>query len=233
MESLTVSTDLIKIEEKEGKLLTTSLNVAEVFGKEHKNVLKDIRELDCSDEFNRLNFEPISYEDSYGRSQSAMAITRDGFSFLVMGYTGKKAAQFKEQYITKFNQMEQKLKANAPQNYIEALKALIAKEEQALLNQPKVEAYEQFISGENHKTVGAVAKALGTGRTRLFAFLKDRGLLMTNNIPYQRCIDAGWFVVKEKPITMGELNTNYSQTYVTPKGEVYLSKLLKKEAIHS
>lgn len=84
-----------------------SLMVAKMFEKEHKNVLRDIANLDCSEEFNQLNFEPITYKDDMGRKQKAYAMTRDEFVFLVMGYRGKKAAQFKEAYIKRFNQMEQ------------------------------------------------------------------------------------------------------------------------------
>ena len=83
-----------------------SLIVARMFEKEHKDVLKSIRNLDCSEEFLRRNFAPISYADQYGRAQRAYAMTRDGFTFLVMGYRGKKAARFKEAYIRRFNEME-------------------------------------------------------------------------------------------------------------------------------
>lgn len=94
----------------EEKLITTSLKVAEVFGKDHKNVLRDIREIECSEEFNRLNFEPINYKDARGRMQDAYSMTRDGFTMLVMGYTGEKAMKFKEDYINAFNAMESELK---------------------------------------------------------------------------------------------------------------------------
>lgn len=83
-----------------------SLMVAKMFGKRHDNVLRDIQTLDCSKEFHLLNFEEISYKDEYKRKQKAYAMTRDGFTFLVMGYRGKKAAQFKEAYIKRFNEME-------------------------------------------------------------------------------------------------------------------------------
>lgn len=83
-----------------------SLMVAKMFGKRHDNVLRDIQTLDCSKEFHLLNFEEISYKDEYQRKQKAYAMTRDGFTFLVMGYRGKKAAQFKEAYIKRFNEME-------------------------------------------------------------------------------------------------------------------------------
>lgn len=84
----------------------SSLYVAEAFGKQHDKVVRDIKNLDCSQEFNTANFGVINYTDSRGRKQRAYAMTRDGFTFLVMGYRGKKAAAFKEAYIKRFNQME-------------------------------------------------------------------------------------------------------------------------------
>ena len=95
---------------KEERTAVTSLDVAETFGKEHKNVLRDIEALGCSDEFNRLNFEPISYEDVMHRKQRAYVMTRDGFTLLVMGYTGELAMKFKEAYIKQFNAMERALR---------------------------------------------------------------------------------------------------------------------------
>ena len=91
---------------REERAICTSLDVAETFGKEHKNVLRDIRELGCSKEFNRLNFEPISYTDTMNRRQDAMVMTRDGFTLLVMSYTSALAMKFKEAYIKQFNAME-------------------------------------------------------------------------------------------------------------------------------
>lgn len=83
-----------------------SLYVAKYFEKEHKNVLADIRNLDCSIEFSQLNFQPSTYKDDRGKKQPCYYMTRDGFVFLAMGYRGKKAARFKELYISRFNEME-------------------------------------------------------------------------------------------------------------------------------
>ena len=92
-------------------LVTTSRKVAEVFGKDHKNVLRDIDELGCSDNFRKLNFELSEYRvDGNNKSYKEYIITRDGFVFLVMGYTGEKASKFKEDYIGAFNEMEAELK---------------------------------------------------------------------------------------------------------------------------
>lgn len=84
-----------------------SLLVAQIFEKDHKNVLRDIARLDCSDEFRLLNFEQSFYYNAQGKRQPYFNMTRDGFMFLAMGYRGKKAAQFKEAYIKRFNKMEE------------------------------------------------------------------------------------------------------------------------------
>ena len=95
----------------DGQITTTSNQVAEHFGKRHKNVMQAIANLDCSPEFTRLNFQPSEYTDSTGRKLPAYRLTRDGFVFLAMGFTGKDAAQWKEAYITAFNKMEAELLA--------------------------------------------------------------------------------------------------------------------------
>lgn len=94
---------------KEEVTVVTSLDVAETFGKEHKNVLRDIRELECSDDFRRLNFEQSEYMNGQNHKQPMYYMTRDGFTILVMGYTGDKAMKFKEAYIKQFNAMERVL----------------------------------------------------------------------------------------------------------------------------
>ena len=71
--------------------VVSSRKVAEVFEKEHYNVIRDIKALDCGTEFNALNFEAISYIDSMNREKPEYLMTRDGFSVLTMGFTGAKA----------------------------------------------------------------------------------------------------------------------------------------------
>ncbi|EBH8767730.1 transcriptional regulator [Salmonella enterica subsp. enterica serovar Freetown] len=95
-----------------GRAVTTSLAVAEYFRKPHKDVLAKISHLDCSVEFTERNFSPSEYTDSTGRTLPAYQITKNGFVFLVMGFTGKKAAAFKEAYIAEFDRMENDLHQN-------------------------------------------------------------------------------------------------------------------------
>ena len=99
----------IKTVNKEEVTVVTSLDVAETFGKEHARVLRDIRDLDCSDEFRVGNFAESYYINTQNKKQPMYYITRDGFTILVMGYTGEKAMRFKEAYIRQFNAMEKAL----------------------------------------------------------------------------------------------------------------------------
>ncbi|HDO1314675.1 Rha family transcriptional regulator [Aeromonas veronii] len=88
---------------QEGEVFTTSRKVAELFGKEHRNVLRAIRSLDCDEEFTALNYELADFIDKNGDSRPEYLMTKDGMVFLVMGFTGKQAAQFKLLYIRAFN----------------------------------------------------------------------------------------------------------------------------------
>ncbi|MFR3820919.1 MULTISPECIES: Rha family transcriptional regulator [Hungatella] len=99
----------IKKMNREEVVTCTSLDIAETFEKEHKNVLKDIRELECSEEFGRLNFEQSYYINSQNKKQPLYYMTKDGFTLLAMGYSGEKAMRFKEAYIRQFNAMEKAL----------------------------------------------------------------------------------------------------------------------------
>ncbi|ETA80558.1 Rha family transcriptional regulator [Youngiibacter fragilis] len=88
-----------------------SLFVAEFFEKRHDHVIRDIRKITApksglSDNFIHSNFKADSYKDSTGRKLPCYFMTRDGFTMLVMGYSGQKAMKFKELYIRRFNEME-------------------------------------------------------------------------------------------------------------------------------
>lgn len=96
---------------QDDRLVTTSRLVAGKFEKLHKNILQAIEKLECSDEFRRLNFQLSSYMSEQNKELPEYLITRDGFSFLVMGFTGAQAAKFKEDFINAFNKMENALKA--------------------------------------------------------------------------------------------------------------------------
>ena len=121
--------------------VVSSLDVAETFGKRHDNVLKDIRELECSEEFRLLNFEESTYSNSQNKRQPMFYMTRDGFTILVMGYNGEKAMRFKEAYIKQFNAMEKALQGK-----------LIEREKGIAVRQSLTKALQQ--STENERMHG-------------------------------------------------------------------------------
>ena len=111
----------------EAKPVTTSLRVAEYFGKEHYNVIRDIKAViaKCSESFNGSNFELVDYVDPKGERRPMYLLTRDGFMIVAMSYTGEKAMQLKEAYIGAFNEMERKLTAGSARAVsLERLRAL-------------------------------------------------------------------------------------------------------------
>lgn len=101
-------TDLVIMKDRQA--VTSSLNIAENFEKRHDNTLRDIDQL----KKDVLNFEEMFFEttelDSYDRERRVIYMNRDGFTILAMGFTGKKALQFKLKYIEAFNQMEEHIK---------------------------------------------------------------------------------------------------------------------------
>ena len=105
--------------------VTTSLQVAEVFNKRHCEVLRSIHDLDCSKDLRERNFASTFYyvdmPNNAKRKEPMYYIGRDGFVFLVMGFTGKIAAKFKEEYINAFNEMEEMLRKSKETQYAEKL----------------------------------------------------------------------------------------------------------------
>lgn len=91
----------------------TSIQIAEHFHKRHADVIRAIDNLECSPEFHERNFALMVNNVEIGsgatRQDKAFTLTRDGFAFLCMGFTGKDAAQWKERYIAAFNAMEKEV----------------------------------------------------------------------------------------------------------------------------
>jgi Rha family phage regulatory protein len=94
----------------DGKAVVSSLAVAEAFEKDHKDVLKAMRNLGVSEDFGQRNFAPSNYLNKQGKEQPMFHMTRDGFAMLAMGFNGDKAMKWKEAYINQFNKMEEALR---------------------------------------------------------------------------------------------------------------------------
>jgi Rha family phage regulatory protein len=98
----------------DGRFICDSRDIAAHFGKQHKNVLRDIdKVLEGLGEFGRLNFEPSSYLNEQGKRQRSFSLTRDAFTILAMGFTGDEALAWKVKYIDAFNTMEHELRQAA------------------------------------------------------------------------------------------------------------------------
>lgn len=140
--------ELIKITEKEGQLVVTSRQVASDFEKEHNDTKKRIRELikDMGEKSHNY-FITSAYKDSMNRHQEEFLLTRDGFSLLVMGFTGSKALQWKLKYIEAFNKMETKLKEVKKLSPMEMMelqfKALKEQKEKIVQVENKVDKLEE------------------------------------------------------------------------------------------
>ncbi|MFG1433378.1 Rha family transcriptional regulator [Xanthobacter sp. V2C-8] len=171
-----------------GKPITSSRDVARYFGKEHKNVLRDIDTLISQAPGARLNFEQGYYllPNTGSQQHRSFNMDRDGFTLLAMGFTGPKALQFKMAYIAEFNAMEAELKARDEQpafqlpdfsDPIAAARAWADEAEQKLLAQqkvaelaPKAEALDAIATADGLFTLGAAAKNLGrrSGKSTVF-----------------------------------------------------------------
>lgn len=97
---------------------------------------------------------------------------------------------------------------------------------------PKAEFYDTVASTEDLMSMGDVAKLLdmGIGRNKLFAFLRNKGVLRPNNVPYQRYVDAGYFKLVESKVANGESTMVFTATFVKQRGIDYIRKLIKDEA---
>lgn len=99
------------VQAKDGSIVTTSLKIAEYFGKRHGDVLRKIEQVkkDCSMDFSQRNFASAEYLDEQGKIRPMVNLTKDGWVMVVMGFTGKASAAIKECYINAFNWMAEQL----------------------------------------------------------------------------------------------------------------------------
>lgn len=234
------------IQSPQGRDVTTSLIVAEVFGKEHSKVCRDIENLSCSKTFNAANFGVIEYTDSRGRIQKAYQMTKDGFSFLVMGYTGEKAGQFKEMFINEFNKREMMLKSDdyilarsqeilhnrlqlAEQQLAQANERIALLTNEVNQSAPKVKSYDEYISSEGTFTTTQIAKEYGWGAKTLNNKLKERGIQYKQNRQWLLTAKYdGKGYTKSIPCTFthsdGTIGTQM-QTVWTAKGREFIHSL--------
>lgn len=232
------------------QVLTNSLLVAEKFGKKHYHVMDSIRNLLNSHEKSGQYFVLDTYVDNSGKENPMYVMNRDGFTLLVMGFTGEKALQFKMDYIEAFNKMEQTIHFggfSVPSTFREAL-ILAAKQQEQIEEQqkkikqdaPKVLFADAVSTSQRSCLVSELAKIIqqngvNIGQNRLFQWLRDNGYLCAKgqyyNQPTQRSMEMGLFEIKQTTINKPDGSILVTTTTkVSGKGQVYfVNKFLQKQ----
>lgn len=226
-----------------GEPVASSRQIAESFGKEHKHVLRDIENLIGGE--SKIGLSSMFFKSEYISAQNKKLpeylMNRDGFSLLVMGFTGKEALEWKLKYIQAFNEMEKQL-AQRPQLSRSELmaQALIAaheelehKDRQIAELTPKGIFADAVSASKKSILVGELAKLLcqngvQIGQNRLFSWMRERGYLIKDpkrsdyNMPTQRSVEQGLFEIKETTVVHSDGHTSINKTpKVTGKGQIY------------
>ncbi len=227
-----------------GQQVIDSREVAEMVGKPHNDLMKSIRtycEYLGKGKISQSDFFIEStYQNSQNKTQPCYLLTKKGCDMVANKMTGEKGVLFTAAYVTAFERMREALQPKLPTTYLEALKALVASEEekQKLLTEntvmkPKAEFFDAVAESKTAIEMGAVAKVLGIkgmGRNNLFQFLRDKKVLMQNNQPMQTYVDRGYFRIVETKYTRANGDTSINiKTLVYQKGIDYIRKLIEKE----
>jgi Rha family phage regulatory protein len=235
--------NLVKIEN--GQPVTSSRKVAEDFGKLHKDVLESARSIITLAENSADLFFETTMPDSYGRSQKAYLMNRDGFTLLAMGFTGKKAMQWKMKYIAAFNQMEQKLatldqpsyqiedKIKRAEKWIVEARELMDTQlqlhetkQQLTEAKPKADFVDQYVDKGITYSIRQTTKILGIPERKFLDILMTSRIVFRqsgNIMPYANKQSEGYFEVK-----VGYSHGwQYDQTRFTTKGIFWIAKRLK------
>lgn len=224
---------------QKGTPVTTSLKVAEVFEKDHKNVIASIKSIMRSAENSAHFYHSTTYKDSSNRNHEMFLMNEEGFSLLAMGFTGEKALQWKIKYIQAFKKMRETITdymAMIPKTYADALEAFAKsvreneeKDRKLALQAPKVDFADRVIDNDLMTDIGQAAKLLqlSFGRNTLFEELRKSGIFFKNrNEPKQEYVDRGYFVLKQKMIERNEHPAFVvTKVLVTQKGLFWLSKM--------
>lgn len=244
--------DLV-IQNSSGNDVTTSLIVAQVFSKRHSDVLRDIRNLSCSNDFRERNFALMvkMNELPQGGAQKSehYEMTKDGFSFLVMGYTGAKAGEFKERFIAEFNKREMMLKSDdyilmrsqqilqkrvdslqAENKRLEQQNAL--QEEQLRQAAPKVQYVDNVLQSVNTYTSTQIAKEIGMDAAKFHKALKERKVMFYQSGTWMltdKYQGKGYTKMRTHQFTRndGSIGTS-SYTVFTEKGRAMVHSVLEE-----
>lgn len=234
---------------KDGGVFASSRDVASFFCKQHKDVLRDIRNLiEKEPSLGQRNFAPFKINDLTGESTSHYEMDRDGFTLLAMGFTGARALKWKLSYIAAFNAMEAQLRAqsqaatidlNDPAQLVPLLTAYAQRaqisEAQVVEMTPKAEAFDRLDTATGNLTLRPSAKVLGCPEHKFKAWMQvnrwafrqsGKGPLQA----YREKIEAGYLDHKLGRYVdehTGEDKTSITLV-ITPKGMARLAQLLPR-----
>ncbi|POH13397.1 antirepressor [Fructilactobacillus sanfranciscensis] len=229
---------------KDQQAVTSSLKVAETFGKRHKNVIQSIENMTAENSALQNMFKLGTYLSKQNKTLPMYYMNRDGFTLLAMGFNGKKAMEFKVKYIEAFNSMENQIRKyggfQIPNNMSEALQLAANQAKQMEIMKPKAVFADAVAASNTSILVSELAKILkqngiDMGGTRLFKWLRTNGYLISRkgtdwNMPTQKSMNLGLFEVKERTIDHGDHTTISKTTKVTGKGQQYfVNKFLKDD----
>lgn len=232
---------------KSGEPVASSRQVAENFGKEHKDTLESIRQiLAAENSATKSMFYETTFENR-GKQYPMYLMNRDGFTLLAMGFTGKAALEWKLKYIAAFNEMEKKL-AEQPKltrsqllatALIAAHEELEEKDKQIETMKPKALFADAVSASKKSILVGEMAKLLSQngidiGQNRLFDWLRRNGYLIKDpkrsdyNLPTQRSMEMGLFEIKETTIQHSDHISINRTPKISGRGQVYFVNLFLK-----
>lgn len=237
--------EMILVTNENGKAMTTSLKIAEVFGKRHDDVIRKIREK--TNLFGLRNFTESSYINSQNKEQPMYLLDRDFTTFLIMGFTGSKADEFKMKYIQAFNEMEDFIKNNLvkPDSYmiedkverakrwIEEQQKMIALEKELIEVKPKAEYCDKVLDSDSLITTTIVAKDYGLSAVALNRILAENKVIFKQSnqwVAYAKYSKLGYAATCTYTYT--DCNTGIEKTKTalkwTEKGRKFIGELLMK-----
>ena len=234
-----MATDLILKKET-----MSSLEIAELTGKRHADVMRDVRNL-LEQGVNERNFALVDYTDAKGEKRPCYELTKKGCLILASGYDAK----LRERIIDRWEELETKERQSVqqalPQTYLDALKQLVRAEEekqrltlenkqqakQIEAEKPKVIFADALSTSQRSCLVAELAKILqqngvNIGQNRLFKWMRDNGYLCSKghyyNQPTQKAVEMGLFEIKQTTINKPDGSILVSvTTKVTGKGQIY------------
>lgn len=232
--------------------MTNSLLVAEKFGKEHKNILRDILNLVAQNSAAKLLFVESEY-DNRGKTYPMYVMNKDGFTLLVMGFNGKDALNFKLDFLNAFNKMESMLKSDdyilarsqeilnnrlqLATQQVQILESTVEKQvEQIQLLAPKASYTDEVLQSTATYTLTQIAHDLGMRSVfELTGWCKSKGFLFQQSGQWQptaKVAGKGYFTTRTARFfhSDGTVGSSLS-TVVTELGRAWLHSQKQNEKL--